>query len=79
NDRLAEAVLRWCRDHHRPRPRVIGFDDAPIAAWRELTTIAIPWQELTAAAANVIRRRLTGDASAATHVVVSARPVMRTL
>ncbi len=78
NDRLAEAVHRWCRAEGRPRPPLVGFDDAPVAEELGLTTIAIPWEELAAAAAALVRRRLGDDSATATHVVLSPRPVVRT-
>jgi hypothetical protein len=79
NDRLAEAVLRYCAANDLPRPRLVGFDDAPVAAANELTTIAIPWDELCTDAADSIRRRLGGDSSAARQRIVTPRPVLRRL
>ena len=79
NDRLAEAVLIYTERVGRPRPRLVGFDDAPVAATRRLTTIAIPWEELLADALEIIRRRLSGDTSAARQRIVTPRPVVRTL
>jgi DNA-binding Lrp family transcriptional regulator len=79
NDRLAEAVIEWCRAHERPRPPIVGFDDAPIAEQLQLTTIAIPWVELVQAAAATVRKRLGGDASTATHQILMPRPVLRSL
>jgi hypothetical protein len=77
NDRLAEAILRFCAGNGLPRPRLVGFDDAPVAAAHDLTTIAIPWDELCADAADIIRRRLGGDVSAARQRIVTPRPVFR--
>ncbi|MBC7809110.1 MAG: substrate-binding domain-containing protein, partial [Akkermansiaceae bacterium] len=79
NDRLAEGVLIACERSHFPRPRLVGFDDAPVATTRELTTLAIPWSELAADATEIIRRRISGDVSAARRRIVTPRPVLRRL
>ena len=79
NDRLAEAVLAHCQEQNVACPRLVGFDDAPIAAALNLTTIAIPWEEMIAEAVETIRRRLAGDVSAARQRIVTPRPVLRRL
>jgi len=79
NDRLAEAILLYARRHHLPRPRVVGFDDAPVAATEELTTIAIPWEELASDAVGIVRRRLAGDRSTSRRLLVTPRPILRCL
>jgi DNA-binding transcriptional regulator YhcF (GntR family) len=77
NDRLAQAVVRRATDRACPRPHVVGFDDAPIARWLKLTTIAIPWEELVDAVVSVIRRKQASPASAAIAQLVSTRIVLR--
>lgn len=77
NDRLAQAVVAWCNDHHVARPPLVGFDDAPIAERLNLTTIAVPWDEMIAGAVDIIKRRLAGDTSAARQLIVTPRPVVR--
>jgi hypothetical protein len=77
NDRLAQAVVRRAADRARPRPRLVGFDDAPVARWLKLTTIAIPWEELVDAVVGAIRRKQTSPASAAIAQLVSTRIVLR--
>ena len=77
NDRLAQAVVRRAADRARPRPHLVGFDDAPIARWLKLTTIAIPWEELVDAVIGVIRRKQASPASAAIAQLVSTRIVLR--
>jgi DNA-binding transcriptional regulator YhcF (GntR family) len=77
NDRLAQAVLRRAADRRLPRPVVVGFDDAPIAQWLRLTTIAIPWDEMVTAIVGVIKRRLSDPSSAAIAQLVSTRIVVR--
>jgi hypothetical protein len=77
NDRLAQAVLRRAADRRLPRPLVVGFDDAPVAQWLNLTTIAIPWDELVSAVAGVVKRRQSSPSSAAIAQLVSTRIVIR--
>jgi DNA-binding transcriptional regulator YhcF (GntR family) len=79
NDRLAEGVLTYCRKHHLPRPPVIGFDDAPIARWLDLTTIAIPWRDFTSSATAVIQQRLAGLSTGVGSRVLAVVPVVREL
>ncbi|MCE0496780.1 MAG: substrate-binding domain-containing protein [Methylacidiphilales bacterium] len=77
NDRLAEGVVRFCQTRHCVTPKLIGFDDAPIAEVLNLTTIAIPWDELIEAALAIIRKRLRGDTSTAARQILAPRPVIR--
>ena len=77
NDRLAQAVLRRAADRGIPCPFIIGFDDAPIAQWLNLTTIAIPWEELVAAAVGAVKRRQLQPFSSAIAQLVSTRLVVR--
>ena len=77
NDRFAQAVLRRTTDRGIPRPLIIGFDDAPIAQWLNLTTIAIPWEELVAAAVGAVKRRQLQPFSSAIAQLVSTRLVVR--
>jgi hypothetical protein len=77
NDRFAQAVLRRAADRRLPRPLVVGFDDAPVAQWLNLTTIAIPWDELVSAVIGVIKRRQSSPSSAAIAQSVSTRIVIR--
>lgn len=77
NDRLAEALLAACRSAGRPRPAIVGFDDAPVAERLNLTTIAIPWTEIAAGAASIVRRRLDGATGPAAQLIYAPRPVVR--
>lgn len=79
NDRLAEAVLDWCARAGMMPPPVVGFDDAPIAERLDLTTIAIPWAEMAAGAAAVIKRRLTDAPLTASRQIFAPRPIVRRL
>lgn len=77
NDRLAEAVIRHCRELRRPLPEIIGFDDAPVASELGFSTVAIPWEEIAAAAARIALRRIAGEPHPAARLVISPRPVTR--
>jgi hypothetical protein len=77
NDRLAQSVTSWCEENDTPRPKLVGFDNAPIAVELNITTIAIPWEELVESATRVIKRRLSGDRSVASHQILNPRPVVR--
>jgi DNA-binding LacI/PurR family transcriptional regulator len=77
NDQLADALIRWCRDHQLAQPPVVGFDDAPVAERLNLTTISIPWDELIDGVARVVKRRLGGDRSASSQQIFNPRPVIR--
>jgi len=75
SDRLAEGLMTNLK---RPSLPIIGFDDAPVAEKLNLTTIAIPWQEMVAAAVDVIRRRMNGHTGAAAKLIFAPMPVIRT-
>jgi hypothetical protein len=77
NDRLAEAVLDIYSDRRENRPIIIGFDNAPVAEARHLTTIAIPWAELTRAVCSLTRARIAGDQSVSRLQLLVPRPIMR--
>jgi len=77
NDRLAQAVIRRASDRRIRRPPLVGFDDAPVARYLDLTTIAIPWDDLVDAAVGVILRRRTEPSSAAIAQLVSTRLIVR--
>jgi len=77
NDRLAEGVVcHYKKQRHRP-PEIIGFDDAPIAEALNITTIAIPWDELVEAAMGIVRKRISGNTSTASRQILAPRPVIR--
>ncbi len=79
NDRLAEAVIGYARQHHRVVPELIGFDDAPVAAELGISTVAIPWQEMAGAVLRVAMRRLAGEPHPAACTVIAPRPLTRVL
>jgi DNA-binding LacI/PurR family transcriptional regulator len=76
-DRLAEAIVRSCIKHGIRRPPLVSFDDAPIAQWLNLTTMAIPWTEMVTAAVRVIKQRQFDDSSSAITQLISTKLVIR--
>jgi hypothetical protein len=77
NDRLAQAILHTQPQVDAPPPVLIGFDDAPIADALHLSTIAIPWEELAAAAVSIVARRLAGDSGSNSHLILLPKPIIR--
>lgn len=77
NDRLAAAVIEAARLAGIATPELIGFDDAPVAERLNFTTMAIPWEEVVAAAVDVARRRMGGDVRTAAGLIFAPRPVVR--
>jgi hypothetical protein len=72
NDRLAQAFLAT-----GTTAAVVGFDDAPIAEQLNLTTIAVPWTEITDSAVEIARRRIGGAVGAAAQLIFAPRSVVR--
>ena len=77
NDRLAQALLDTVTKRSISVPKVIGFDDAPIAEQMNLTTIAMPWQEIADNVVEVVQKRMSGDTSTAITRILAPRPVLR--
>jgi len=77
NDQLASAVVAWCGKEQVVLPPLVGFDDAPVAESLNITTIAIPWEELVDGVAQLARRRLSGDRATSSRQVFHPRPVIR--
>ncbi len=77
NDRLAQALLDTVEREWVLPPKVIGFDDAPIAEQMNLTTIAMPWQEIADNVVEVVQKRMSGDTSTAITRILAPRPVLR--
>ena len=65
NDRLAQGLLLAYKDRHKPPPRIVGYDDAPIAQQLGLTTIALPWTGIARAIVERAQTRLKADLSPA--------------
>jgi len=76
-DRLAEGIVRRCIARGLKRPPLISFDDAPIAQWLNLTTMAIPWKEMVSAALGVIKHRQFDDSSSAITQLISTKLIER--
>ncbi len=77
NDGLADALFIAAAESRAPCPSIIGFDNAPIARERGLTSIAIPWEEFAEATSAMVRHRLSGSSHSATCRIISPRPVLR--
>ena len=77
NDQLASAIVTWCRERKQALPPLVGFDDAPIAEALDITTIAIPWEELVTGVSQLAARRLSGDRSTSSRQIFHPRPVIR--
>jgi DNA-binding LacI/PurR family transcriptional regulator len=78
NDRLAAAVQDVARERLGEKaPDLVGYDNAPIALVRGLTTIGIPWEEMALGAAAIACARIKGDTSPARAQIFAPRPVLR--
>jgi hypothetical protein len=77
SDRLADGLLAYCRETGGQTPKVVGFDDDPIAESLDLTTIAIPWSDVVRAASDIIARRMDDSAGSCIHLTVTPRPILR--
>jgi len=75
NDRLAHAVLSVCNPD--AKPRIVGFDNAPVAEKVGLSTIGLPWTDYVASAVEIIVKRLAGNRAPARHLTLSHEPVSR--
>lgn len=69
NDRLAQGLIEVARRDRQMLPRLVGFDNAPVAERLNLTTIAIPWDAIAAAVSRLARERLAGQDHPATHLI----------
>lgn len=79
NDQLASGVFGWCREKGKRVPPIVGFDDAPVAERLNLTTIALPWEEMLDGVVRTAKRRLAGDRSASSHQTFHPKPTVRSL
>lgn len=77
NDRLAEAIIAFCRTGGRALPPLVGFDNAPVAERLRLTSIGIPWGVMVAHAADLVAERLQGSTAAARLTSLAHEPVLR--
>jgi DNA-binding transcriptional regulator YhcF (GntR family) len=77
NDILAKGVIAYCKANAVKCPPMIGFDNDPIAEELNLTSIEIPEQKMVSEAMSIISKRLQGDSSPASRLILSCRPVIR--
>jgi DNA-binding LacI/PurR family transcriptional regulator len=77
NDRLAHALIDHAKRQGTRLPPLVGFDNAPVAERMGLTTIAIPFAELSDAAAELVQMRLIDNRSTASHRVFAPKPIVR--
>ncbi len=77
NDRLAAALRHFCAQNAVKIPPIVGFDDAPVAESLDLTTIALPWDDIVAGALESIKNRLSGGGGAARQLILTPLPVRR--
>jgi DNA-binding LacI/PurR family transcriptional regulator len=82
SDLMAAGALRRLRAAGRRVPEdvaVVGFDDVDVAASTEppLTTMRQPFAAMTRALADLLQRRIAGDAGAGESVVLAATLVRR--
>lgn len=75
NDRLAQAVHDSAPA--AAPPRIVGFDNAPIAGKVGLSTIGLPWRELVATTCEIVGRRLAGHRGPARRLTLPHEPVPR--
>ncbi len=77
NDRLAEALVTFCRSNQRRLPPLVGFDNAPIAEHLRLTTIGIPWHAMVTQAVDLAATRLQGSTDPARLTILAHEPIVR--
>ncbi len=77
NDRLAQSLVDYAKSNRIELPKIIGFDDAPVAEQLNLTTIAMPWAEVVTNVVEVAQKRINGDTSTGSSRVLAPRPVLR--
>lgn len=77
NDRLASALIAYGRDNGDPLPPIVGFDNAPVSESLNLTTIAIPWEQLVERIVGIVKLRLAGDKSGSVQYILNPLPIIR--
>ncbi len=77
SDRLAHALIHYCRENHLSPPTLVGFDNAPVAEQLHLTTVGIPWSEMAAQAVTLAQSRLNNSTAPARLVILSHEPIRR--
>jgi DNA-binding transcriptional regulator YhcF (GntR family) len=77
NDRLAQAAIEAAQELGAVPPRIIGFDNAPIAETLNFTSVGFPWEDVADAVLDVVRRRLSGDPRPGRRLVLPPCPIAR--
>lgn len=77
NDRLASALIRRARDDKETPPAIVGFDNAPVSEKLNLTTVAIPWDQLVDRIVAVLKQRLAGDKTNSIQYTLNPLPIVR--
>ena len=77
NDKLAAALITYCKEQNKQVPYIIGFDNLPISESMGFSTIAVPWDALVDAAVSCIQLRMQHRGGPTRQVVVSSKPLLR--
>jgi len=77
NDRIASAFIQYYKDIGRTLPGVVGFDNAPVSEQIDLTTIAIPWDQMIQTIVKIAERRISGDTQTSIQYVLNTVPIIR--
>jgi len=77
NDRLAAALKSHFQKGNHTSPKLVGFDNAPVAIEKQIPSIAIPWQMFADHAVEKIRSRLGGSTAPPTNETLSIQPIIR--
>jgi DNA-binding transcriptional regulator YhcF (GntR family) len=77
NDRLAEALITFCRKSKVRLPSLVGFDNAPVAEHLRLTTVGIPWIAMVTQAVELVEARLQGGTESAQFISLAHEPIVR--
>ena len=79
SDRLAVATINCYRKLKKPAPRLVSFDNTPLAEQMHISTIGIPWERICKEAATIIKSRLANQEEAASCKILPPEPVIRIL
>jgi hypothetical protein len=77
NDRLASALAHHCAEARPGFRAVIGFDNAPVSERENLTTIAIPWEQLIDLTLGIVRQRMAGETQTSVQYLINTTPIIR--
>ena len=77
NDRLAEGLIQFAQNAAVELPQIVGFDNAPIAETLNLTTMAIPWEEIVETTVEIAKRRISGYGGPARRQIFAPQAIVR--